>query len=66
MSDKQPSDRELAILRLLADGATTDEVAAAVHLAPKTVKNNLHALTVRVYARNRTHLVSIAHREGWL
>lgn len=61
-----PTARELDVLRLLADGLETREVAARLAISERTVKNVLYGVTARFGLRNRTHAVAHALREGYL
>ncbi len=56
--------RESQILRLVADGLDTDEIARQLSYSSRTVKNVLHAVTTRFCLRNRSHAVAYAMREG--
>lgn len=56
--------REVEVLRLLAEGLDTSEVADKLAYSERTVKNVLHAVTTRLQLRNRTHAVAYAMREG--
>ncbi len=56
--------RETEVLRLVADGLDTGEVALKMCYSERTVKNVLHDLTTRLQLRNRTHAVAYAVREG--
>jgi DNA-binding NarL/FixJ family response regulator len=56
--------RESEILRLVADGMDTREVATKLSYSERTVKNVLHDITTRFQLRNRTHAVAYAVREG--
>ncbi|GHJ10360.1 MULTISPECIES: helix-turn-helix transcriptional regulator [Micromonospora] len=58
------SVRESEILRLVADGMDTREVATRLSYSERTVKNVLHDITSRFQLRNRTHAVAYAVREG--
>jgi DNA-binding NarL/FixJ family response regulator len=58
------SSRETTVLRLLAEGQDTAEIAAEMAYSERTVKNILHKLTTRLGLRNRTHAVSYALRHG--
>jgi DNA-binding NarL/FixJ family response regulator len=58
------NDREIQILRLLAQGRDTNEVAAELRYSERTVKSVLHSLTSRLNLRNRTHAVAYAMRTG--
>ena len=60
------SDREVRILRLLADGLETREIAAALAYSESTVKKDLHVLITRFHLRNRTQAVAFAIRAGVL
>jgi DNA-binding NarL/FixJ family response regulator len=56
--------RETEVVRLVADGLDTSEIALRMSYSERTVKNVLHDLTTRLQLRNRTHAVAYAVREG--
>jgi DNA-binding NarL/FixJ family response regulator len=58
------TERELAVLRLLADGCDTAEVGRELYYSERTVKNIIHDVTSRLDLRNRTHAVAYALRQG--
>jgi DNA-binding NarL/FixJ family response regulator len=58
------SPRELRVLRLLADGYRTSEIARELAYSERTIKHSISALTSRLQLRNRTQAVAIAVREG--
>lgn len=58
------SDREISVLRLLAEGLDTDEVADQLHYSARTVKGVLQDVTRRYQLKNRTHAVVFAIRQG--
>jgi DNA-binding CsgD family transcriptional regulator len=58
------SDREVDVLKLLADGHDTAEVARRLAYSERTVKNVLQDVTRRHNLRNRTHAVAYALRQG--
>jgi DNA-binding NarL/FixJ family response regulator len=58
------NDREAAVLRLVADGHDTAEIANTLAYSERTVKNVLHEVTTRLQLRNRSHAVAYAVREG--
>lgn len=58
------TEREVAVLRLLADGLDTSEVGRRLFFSERTVKNVIHDVTSRLDLRNRTHAVAYAIRQG--
>ena len=58
------TERETAVLRLLADGCDTAEVGRRLFYSERTVKNIIHDVTSRLELRNRAHAVAYAIREG--
>lgn len=58
------STRELDVLRMLADGHDTMKVAKSLAYSERTVKAIIHDIITRLQARNRTHAVAIALRQG--
>ncbi|MFB8310167.1 LuxR C-terminal-related transcriptional regulator [Streptomyces sp. NPDC055961] len=60
------SDREVDILRCLADGLDTAETAQKVGYAERTVKHVIHGLQTRLQLKNRAHLVAFAYQHGYL
>lgn len=58
------SDREAKVLRMVAEGHDTAEIAVELCYSQRTVKNILHDLTTRLQLRNRSHAVAYAVREG--
>jgi len=58
------ADREIEVLRLVADGYDTSEIAEKLCYSPRTVKNVLHDVTARFNLRNRSHAVAYVVRQG--
>lgn len=54
------------MLQWMADGYTNHEIAERRNVAYPTVKSYVHQMLQRAHARNRTHLVAIAFRKGWV
>ncbi|ASR37214.1 hypothetical protein BAY61_21930 [Prauserella marina] len=54
------SARELDVLRLVAKGASNNDIATALVLTPNTVKAYLRSVTRKLGATNRTHAVALA------
>jgi DNA-binding NarL/FixJ family response regulator len=61
-----PSPRERDVLKLLADGHSTREIAIRLAYSERTIKNILQELTTRLSLRNRTQAVAHAVRSGWI
>ncbi|OLR93069.1 helix-turn-helix transcriptional regulator [Actinokineospora bangkokensis] len=60
------SDRERAVLRLVADGCETGEIAKRLCYSARTVTGVVHGITHRFRLRNRAHAVAYALRAGLL
>jgi two-component system invasion response regulator UvrY len=58
------SPRETEILRLLASGMESDEIADLLRLSPKTVRNHHYAIKSKIGARNDAHMVWLAVGAG--
>jgi DNA-binding NarL/FixJ family response regulator len=58
------SERETEVLRLVADGCDTAQIARQLCYSERTVKNVLHDVTARLQLRNRSHAVAYAVRAG--
>ena len=58
------SEREIEVLRLLADGLDTGEIARRLSFSERTIKAVLHDVTTRLQLRSRAHAVAYAVREG--
>jgi DNA-binding NarL/FixJ family response regulator len=56
--------REAEVLRLVADGLDTAEVAEELAYSESTIKGILAKLMTRLEARNRCHVLAIVLREG--
>ena len=58
------TDREIAVLRLVAEGLDTSEIARELSYSERTIKNVIHDVTSRLQLRNRSQAVAYAMREG--
>ncbi|MCQ4045111.1 response regulator transcription factor [Streptantibioticus rubrisoli] len=56
--------READMLKLVAEGLDTAEIAQKTSYSERTVKNVLHDVTTRLQLRNRAHAVGYAMRHG--
>jgi DNA-binding NarL/FixJ family response regulator len=63
---RRPSARELGAIRLLARGASNDEIAVGLGISINTVESHLRRLFGRYGVLSRTELAMLAVREGWL
>ena len=55
---------DVVVLRLVASGLSTQEIADQLCYSQRTVKSILHDVTNRFQLRNRSHAVAFAMREG--
>jgi two-component system response regulator NreC len=60
----QLTNREREILKLVAEGNTTQEIAAMLVLSPKTVERHKTNLMAKLDIHNRTELIKYALRKG--
>jgi DNA-binding NarL/FixJ family response regulator len=58
------TERELDVLRLLAQGQTNKEIAAALVISERTVKFHVSAILSKLGAGNRTEAVTLAAQQG--
>lgn len=58
------NDRERAVLRLLAEGSDTLEMARELSFSERTVKNVVHDILMKLNCRTRAHAVALATRSG--
>jgi DNA-binding NarL/FixJ family response regulator len=58
------TNREGEVLRMVASGLSTQEIADKLCYSQRTVKSILHDVTNRFQLRNRAHAVAYALREG--
>ena len=58
------SEREVMVLRLLAEGLDTEEIAERLCYSQRTIKNVIHQVITRMCLRNRSHAVAYAMKVG--
>lgn len=60
------SEREQAVLRLIADGLPNKQIATALGVAPCTVKTHVTSAMNKLGVDNRAHAAVVAIRRGLL
>ena len=60
----QLSDREMQVLRLIANGKDNAQIAAELHISPKTVKNHISNILMKLQIENRIQAAVFAVRSG--
>lgn len=60
------TERERQVLQRAADGRSSVEIAAALHLSEGTVRNYLSEAIAKLGAANRIDAARIARAKGWL
>lgn len=60
------TERQIAILRLLADGLSTDQIAVQIGISRNTVRYHIRSILAVLNARDRAHAIAIAMRLGIL
>jgi NarL family two-component system response regulator LiaR len=58
------SDRELEVLRLIADGANNSNIAEQLVISEKTVKSHVSNILGKLHLADRTQAAVLAWREG--
>ena len=60
------SPQQLVILRLIAQGFSSREIATQLYLSENTVKGYVQEMLHRLGVKNRTEAVMVAVKQGWL
>ena len=60
------SSQQLVILRLVAQGLSSREIATQLSLSENTVKGYVQEILHRLGVKNRTEAVMVAVKQGWL
>ncbi len=60
------SPQQIVILRLVAQGLSSREIAAQLYLSENTVKGYVQEILHRLGVKNRTEAVMVAVKQGWL
>jgi two-component system response regulator DevR len=60
------SAQQLVILRLIAQGLSSREIAVQLYLSENTIKGYVQEILHRLSVKNRTEAVMVAVKQGWL
>jgi two-component system, NarL family, response regulator LiaR len=60
------TEREMGVLRLLVEGASDQEIAARLVIAPATVRFHMGQILDKLQVKNRTQAALVAIRQGWV
>lgn len=60
------SAQQVVILRLIAQGLSSREIATQLYLSENTVKGYVQEILHRLGVKNRTEAVMVAVKQGWL
>lgn len=60
------SAQQIVILRLIAQGFSSREIATQLYLSENTVKSYVQEILHRLGVKNRTEAVMVAVKQGWL
>jgi DNA-binding NarL/FixJ family response regulator len=58
------SDREVQVLKLIANGKDNGQIALDLHISPKTVKNHISNILMKLQIENRIQAAVYAVRSG--
>jgi DNA-binding NarL/FixJ family response regulator len=62
--ESELSDREIQVLKLIANGKDNAMIAADLHISPKTVKNHISNILMKLQIQNRIQAAVYAVRSG--
>jgi len=64
MLDERLTRRELEIVRHIAKGSANKQIALQLDITEQTVKNHIASIMSKLDANNRTHILTLAIRQG--
>jgi DNA-binding NarL/FixJ family response regulator len=62
--ESELSDREIQVLKLIANGKDNGQIALDLHISPKTVKNHISNILMKLQISNRIQAAVYAVRSG--
>ncbi len=60
------TDRQVLVLRLVANGFTNKEIGYRLGISAETAKHHVCCVLQKIQAKDRAHAVSLAFCNGWL
>jgi DNA-binding NarL/FixJ family response regulator len=60
------TDREIQVLRMVANGTSNKMIAAKLSLSEDTIKGHMKSILAKLGANDRTHAVTIAMKRGFI
>ncbi len=66
LAQESLSSQQIVILRLVAQGLSSREIATLLYLSENTVKGYVQEILHRLGVKNRTEAVMVAVKQGWL
>lgn len=58
------TEREVGVLRLIAQGNSNKEIAIALHISENTVNYHMKNILAKLHLKNRAQVAAYAYREG--
>jgi DNA-binding NarL/FixJ family response regulator len=65
-TDDVLTEREVEVLRLVADGMTNGQIGTRLFMSPKTASVHVSHILAKLGAANRTEAATLARRQGLL
>jgi len=66
LPENKLSDREVEVLKLIADGKTNKEAAAILNLSPNTIRCHRHSIMKKLNIKNAVELTKYAIQKGYI
>ena len=66
LSEVKVTAKNIRLMQLVAKGKTNRQIAKHLGLSEQTIKNELVSLFRKLKATNRTNLIIIAIKKGWV